>query len=285
MISKALRVPCCYQGGKQRVAAEIVDEMLSAHPSAVAGGSLFLDLCCGSGAIALELLNRGVGPENIVMLDAGSWGAFWAAIGDGSFDMVYFKALLAEIPEEKSLVKGFMESLAERGAGAHEAEIYPVLQAASFGGKQIWRDGDRWGNAFFRDYWLPKPGSVRRSPANPMQPAPATLLRRVAAIAEAAYGVRCVHGDVSSVFQMGIPQDAIAYIDPPYRASTGYAYGFQLNRFIEKFTRAFDVPLYVSEGEPLNDGAKRLDFKGAKGGISGTKPGKHEEWLTLFNGS
>lgn len=46
MISQ-LRVPCAYQGGKQRVAAQIVDLLLEANPGP---NSRFYDLCCGSAA-------------------------------------------------------------------------------------------------------------------------------------------------------------------------------------------------------------------------------------------
>ena len=282
---KVLRVPCCYQGGKQRVASEIVDEMLATHPRAIQDGTKFYDLCCGSGALTIELVNRGVKPGNITMLDASSWGVFWSAVGEGTFNMEFFEETLAEIPEDKSLVKGFMEELAGRKIGVHEAEIFPILQSASFGGKQIWRNGNRWGNAFFRDYWLPKPDSVRKSPANPTQPSPSTLLQRVRALVSGLAGVSCTHGDISTVFQMDITSDEIVYVDPPYRSTTGYAYRFNLTEFIEEYLRHFDVPLYVSESKPLLADSKRLAFKGAKGGISGMKPGKHEEWLTLFSNS
>lgn len=278
----ALRVPCCYQGGKQRVAGEIVDEILAEFPDAIDDGVRFYDLCCGSGAITIELLNRGVKPSDITMLDASSWGAFWRSIGLGSFDMAFFEELLAEIPEDKANVKPFMEELAQRRIRGHEAEIFLVLQSCSFGGKQIWRDGNRWRNAFFRNYWLPKPGSVRKSPANPMQPNRNTLLARTRRIATAAYGVTCVHGDVEALFEMEVPKRSIVYVDPPYRATTGYAYGFAIEDFIAEYGRSFDAPLFVSEGEPLRRWSKRLAFGGAKGGISGTKRTKHEEWLTRF---
>ena len=54
-----LRVPCCYQGGKQRIASLVVERILSEADSE----ANFYDLCCGSGAISIELLNQGVSPE------------------------------------------------------------------------------------------------------------------------------------------------------------------------------------------------------------------------------
>jgi hypothetical protein len=61
-----LRVPCAYQGGKQRVAAQIVDILLDASRDT---NSRFYDLCCGSAAVSIELVRRGVEPGRICMLD------------------------------------------------------------------------------------------------------------------------------------------------------------------------------------------------------------------------
>ena len=82
-----MRVPCAYQGGKQRVATQVVDLLLDAAPSP---DSQFYDLCCGSGAVSIELVNRGVDPSRICMLDISSWGSFWSAIGSGTFEMDIF---------------------------------------------------------------------------------------------------------------------------------------------------------------------------------------------------
>ena len=65
-----LRVPCSYQGGKQRVAAEIA-EILVDETGIVDSGAEFFDLCCGSGAISVEMINKGVDPSKITMLDRG----------------------------------------------------------------------------------------------------------------------------------------------------------------------------------------------------------------------
>ena len=278
-MSGQLRVPCAYQGGKQRVAAQTVDQLLEAAPSPT---SQFYDLCCGSGAVSIELVNRGVDPARICMLDVSSWGCFWSAIGSGTFNMEVFDKYLAELPDSKREIQAHMSAISSLPIGEHEAELYPIVQACSFGGKQIWRRGDHWANACFRSYWEPTATSVRRSPANPMQPSPIELRRRVLALKREMIGVTCLHVDIMTLLENRLPPDAVVYIDPPYQSTTGYAFGFDLNAFLERYRRLNSAPLFVSEGVPLNEDSLRLTFGGAKGGISGIRKGKHQEWLCRF---
>lgn len=274
-----LRVPCAYQGGKQRVASEIVDHLLAAAPSP---NARFYDLCTGSAAISIELVNRGVAPSRIRMLDMSSWGTFWRTIGSGEFDMQAFDHLLSELPHDKRDYKGHLSALARTPIRDNEAELYPLLQACSFGGKQIWRDGDRWANAFFRDYWEPTATSIRRSPANPMQPSPVELRRRIQVLASGMKGITCSNADIMSFINDRLPRNAVYYVDPPYENTTGYAFGFDIRTFITRFREEIQAPLFVSEGVPLNKKSLLLTYGGAKGGISGIRKKKHNEWLSRF---
>jgi hypothetical protein len=276
-MSCQIRVPCAFQGGKQRVAAQIVDLLLAAAPEP---NSRFYDLCCGSGAVSIELVNRGVDPSRIWMLDISSWGGFWSAIGSGTFNMGAFDQFLSELPSDKRDFKAHMSALSALPVRDHEVELYPVLQACSFGGKQIWRNGERWANACFRDYWEPTATSIRRSPANPMQPSPTELRRRIDAIVKGMQGVTCIHRDIMTVLNDPFPSNAVVYVDPPYKSTTGYGFDFDITSFINRFREVNQGPLFVSEGIPLNDDALMLTFGGAKGGISGIRTGKHQEWLS-----
>ncbi|MGE8306052.1 MAG: hypothetical protein ACN6PW_16510 [Pseudomonas kermanshahensis] len=278
-MSSQLRVPCAYQGGKQRVAGQIVDALLQASPEP---NSQFYELCCGSAAISIELVNRGVDPSRIWMLDISSWGSFWSAIGDGTFDMDVFDRFLSELPSDKRDFKAHMLALSALPVDEHEVELYPILQASSFGGKQIWHNGERWANACFRDYWEPTATSIRRSPANPMQPSPVELRRRVEALVKGMKGVTCFRRDIMTVLNAPLPSNAVVYVDPPYKSTTGYGFGFDITSFIKNFRDLNEVPLFVSEGVPLNENALMLTFGGAKGGISGVRTGKHQEWLSRF---
>lgn len=278
-MSSRLRVPCAFQGGKQRVAEQIVDILLEAAPGPE---TRFYDLCCGSGAVSIELVNRGIEPIRISMLDLSSWGTFWAAIGSGSFNMDFFDQLLSDLPSDKRQIKEYMSALAALPVGEHEAELYPLLQACSFGGKQIWRKEGRWANAFFRDYWEPTATSVRRSPANPMQPSAIELRHRVDALVNGMKGVNGLNADITTVLDNPFPTDAVVYVDPPYQDTTGYGFGFDMTAFAARFREMNRAALFVSEGVPLSDDALMLTFGGANGGISGMRKGKHQEWLSRF---
>lgn len=274
-----LRVFCSYQGGKQRIAREIVEHLLNASRGK---DTRYYDLCCGSGAISIELVNRGISPSNIVMLDHSSWGNFWSSIGAGTFDIEFFSHLLSEIPDDKRKVKDHIRSIAAADVGSHEAEIYTILQASSFGGKQISYENGKWKNAFFRDFWEPTPTSTRRSPANPMQPSPEELGRRVNLLYQRMRGVTCFRDDIDSVSEMMIPEDAIVYVDPPYQATTGYAFNFEIDKFVTSFKEKRSNTLFVSEGSPLNSASIQLQVGGPNGGISGRRALKHQEWISRF---
>lgn len=276
-MSCKLRVPCAYQGGKQRVAAQIVDVLIEAAPGP---NTCFYDLCCGSAAVSIELVNRGVAPSRIRMLDISSWGVFWSAIGAGAFRMEAFEQLLSDLPSDKRDFKAHMTALSGRPIEDNEVELYPLLQSCSFGGKQIWRDGGRWANAFFRDYWEPTATSIRRSPANPMQPSPNELRRRIGALVQGMKGVHCLNADISAVLNAQLPRDAVVYVDPPYQDTTGYAFRFDIRVFIARIREISQGPVFVSERVPLSEEAVMLAFGGAKGGISGIRQGKHQEWLS-----
>lgn len=278
-MSRQLRVPCAYQGGKQRVASQIVDILLGAAPET---NSQFYDLCCGSGAISIELVNRGIDPSRILMLDMSSWGSLWASIGSGTFNMKSFDQFLSRLPNDKRDFKTHMSTLSALPVGEHEAELYPVLQACSFGGKQIWRKGNHWENACFRDYWEPTATSIRRSPANPMQPSPAELRRRIDALVHGMKGVTCHNTDITTILNTPVPHNSVVYVDPPYHNTTRYAFNFDVTLFIKRFREINQAPLFVSEGVALNENALILEFGGAKGGISGVRKGKHQEWLSRF---
>ena len=182
-----LTAPISYQGGKARIAAPILDRITPAT------GDVFHDLCCGCGAVAIELVNRGWDPAAIVMLDAGPWGLFWEAVGDGVFDLDRFAGHCRRVPS-RDKIADYMRTLAARPANEETVYVYLLLQAAAFGGKAIWIRDNRWMNATFRSYWQPTATSNRRTPVNPMMPMPETLFeRRQGRLSKDARRARALH--------------------------------------------------------------------------------------------
>ena len=217
------------------------------------------------------------------MCDISSWGAFWKAIGNGTYDLNKFLSYANAVPRDKNLVQAYITKLAKEDALLDEVYKYPLIQAAAFGGKQIWRENNEWKNTSFRNYWQPTETSKRRSPVNPMQPSIEVLTERIIKIIQYCKNIICINDDIYSVIPLIPKENCIVYIDPPYKNTTKYGSTFNYDNLIRQL---FDVtlsPIFVSEKERLTDAeAIRLNFNGAKGGISGNKSGKYEEWLNVF---
>lgn len=272
--------PCSYQGGKQRVSKEIVDYIFTT--TIIHDNTKFFDLCSGSGAITLELINRGIALQNITMLDASSWGVFWKAIGEEHFSYEKFLSYAGAVPRDKSKIREHMKTLSSENANMDECYKYILLQAASFGGKQIWNEQGEWKNASFRDYWQPTESSKRRSPVNPMQPMIDIVCERVKNISDRCVGIKCIHDDIWSALEIIPNENCIIYIDPPYQGTTKYGYNFNLNDFLGELFDKTLSPIFVSEKRKISNEAIELNFNGKKGGINGSRKHSNEEWLSVF---
>lgn len=273
--------PCTYQGAKQRVAKEIVDYII--NTTKITHSTKIYDLCCGSGAITLEFLNRGIKPEQIVMCDLCSWGKFWKLIGSNTFSMNTFYKYSKKVPRDKSLIQNHMKDLSKCYVDEDEAYVYLLLQASAFGGKQIYVKSGNWCNTSFRDYWQPTETSKRRSPVNPMQPMIQELESRVEKLSEHCVGLKCYNTDIFNMIPVIAKddEDKIVYIDPPYTSTTGYAFSFDYLSFISELHKVSNCPIFISEKEPIFEESVRLNFQGDKGGISGNKKVKNQEWLSV----
>lgn len=97
-MNKKLIPPCSYQGGKQRLAKQIVDIIYKENE--INENTKFYDLCCGSGAISIEMINRGFYDSNITMVDASPWGLFYQGVGDLTFSTDVFKTYIDDIPKD-----------------------------------------------------------------------------------------------------------------------------------------------------------------------------------------
>jgi 16S rRNA G966 N2-methylase RsmD len=250
----------------------------------------FYDLCCGSGAVSLELINRGINSNNIVMIDNGCYGAFWQSIANDEFELNIFKNEINKLPNKED-IQQYLNNLSNQKVDK-ELMIYHylLLQSGAFGSKQIWIEDDKWKNNTFRSYWLPTETSNRKSPVNPMMPMPDTLYERVETIVNQLGG--CIVASQESVFDALYRLDEewesgnknlIVYCDPPYMNTTGYKEGFDIYELERRIWN--NVPIYISEGFQM-DGASDtylLSEGRTKGNISGNVNKKPvQEWLNKF---
>jgi hypothetical protein len=270
-----LKPPTSYQGGKARIAKKIASILIAE------GNKKYYDLCCGSGAVSLQLVNSGVSPDQIIMLDRGPWGLVWKAVGEGSFDLTKLESHIDKMPKNPVDIQPYIKALAKQPVGKDAIYTFLLLQASSFGSKPIWIDGISWKNCSFRRYWMPTPTSNRRSPVNPMMPMPSTLLERMRGICKQMKGVTGVCDDIQQVV---IETPATVYIDPPYLGRTGYGFDFDAVEYAKKL----GAKCFLSEGQKLSPSATLMAGSSdrRKGGISGVKKVKaNEEWLNVFTPS
>lgn len=275
--TKILVPPCAYQGGKQRISKDVVDRIY--NEVKINDNTKFYDLCCGSGAISLELVNRGFNPSNIHMVDKSPWGLFWKQIGDGTFSLDLFKAWVDDVPKDVSKIQEWIKNLSSYPVYKTQTDIsyiFLLLQASAFGSKSIWIKDDKWQNCSFRNYWLPTETSSRRSTVNPMMPMPNTLYERVEELCMGMDGVKGYWEDCNNV---DIEEGSIIYIDPPYDKTTKYGFEFDYMSFIEKF-KCNNI-IFISEGKQISDKSFLISNGRAKGGISGERKECNEEWLSV----
>lgn len=273
---------CAYQGGKTRIAAQLVDHILNIPFNKPLTDVSFYDVCCGSGAFSIELINRGIAPSQISMLDLGPWGKFWETVGTNCFDENAWDQFIRTIPTDVEQISSWIKRLSQQNALENTVFTYLVLQAASFGGKAIWIKNNKWCNTTFRSYWKPTATSKRRSPVNPMMPMPETLRKRVLAISQQMRGV---HGFCSEAMHADICADII-YIDPPYDGLTQYGHKLELISLVNRLRTKCRI-LAVSEAKPLPDATYNfiVTTRRAKGGISGNRHSVNPEILSIFTDS
>jgi len=275
--------PCSYQGGKQAVVKQIIDYIF--NNVNITKDTMFYDLCCGSGTITLNLINRGIDIPNIIMLDKGSFGLFYKSIGDGFFNINKFLDISKQVPRDKSKIQNYMKQISKQNANIDEEYYYILLQASAFGGKQVYNDNGVWKNTSFRSYWQPTKTSKRKSVVNPMQPMIDVLEQRVIYIANKLKGIKCYHTDIYKILNNKQLKNGnnIIYIDPPYMNTTKYKDSFDIFNFINELLKITTSPIFISEKKQITNKAIQLKISSTKGGISGNTEIKKEEWLNILN--
>lgn len=244
----------------------------------------YLDVCCGAGAISMQLLNKNIPGESIYMFDGGPIGSFWQMISEKSFDMDEFEDLINKIPKDKHKIKSFLEELSTIKFDYVGEVIYEymILQAGAFGSKQIWDVDGRFVNTSFRSYWQPTSTSSRRSPVNPMMPMPETIFENVRKIVNFAHKINAKHCLVDNINFESIKEkhkNICIYIDPPYENTEKYGLSFDVEKFVDRARKYGDV--YISEYKTFGNEFHLLnETKG--GGISGKSNTTRKEYLSFL---
>lgn len=268
---RPLRPLVSYQGGKAVLAPRIADVMN------VPRERPFVELCAGTAAVSLELLNRGHhGP--IALVDSGPWGLVWSQLGSGTFDLRAFRRYCASVPRNPKSVRGFLEDLATQPATRDTAPVFLLLQAGSFGGRAITDEGGRWRHHGFRTHWR---GEVRGRECQETRPTLAPrlpeLLRRVEALVNALPGR--VRGWRARAEDWRGHSDETVYIDPPYRGTLEYPHELDAVALAERLPSV----VWVSERRPLGPHAVSLGRNRRAGMERASRPDRsRDEWLTRF---
>ena len=259
---RELIAPVSYQGGKQRLSRQIIEEINSRVDLK---GKTFVDLCCGSGAVGLESL---IYCSNAVFVDKREMGNFYSSLND--FSLRDFKKEIDLLPEIEE-IKDYLTQKSKEEVPTDNMQrvyLYLLLQAGAFGSKQIWIEDKNWKNCSFRSYWKPTLTSNRRSPVNPMMPMPETLYQRVKNIVEKKEVITGYQKDITDFINEYDFTDCIVYLDPPYKDTTGYFDSLDIVPIIDKLKGR--VPLFVSYNEDLTEDTVEFG-KRTKGNMNGVK--------------
>lgn len=289
-----LEAPCSYQGGKQRLAGQIVNN-IEKYVKLSNENICFVDMCCGSGSVSIELINNFFNPANVYMVDKGCFGEFYSLISKNLFDLKLFKNEISKLPDKKD-IQEYLKNLSNKPADS-ELWIYHylLLQSGAFGSKQIWlNEQNQWKNNSFRSYWEPTETSNRKSIVNPMMPLSDTLYKRVEKIVnELSNQIHAYHCDIlddkiinmlQKLSESKGKENLVVYIDPPYIGTTGYQYNINIYECIERL-KPFSQYIFISEGVKLEGATDYilLDSGRKKGNISGKVNKKPvEEWLNVY---
>lgn len=279
---RELLPPTGYKGGKRRFAPLIATRILATCPSHV------YDVCAGSGAVFLALIEAGLSPKSITAVEAGPWGLFWAEVASGTFALSRLKRLLTNLPPAPEVKAWLEETVAHEG---HTTVAFLLLQAGAYGSAPVWWDGAAWrrgdaaaGRGYSaRSFWEPGPASKETKPRGTIFQ-PMKIVERVEAAMEACRGMTVIHGRAENV-DWRREAGTATYVDPPYAQGSGYGFTLDLSLLIREAPR----PLFVSEGRPLEDADESIAIGERRGaGVSkraGRASNRAPEYLSVWGKS
>lgn len=281
-LNPTLEAPVTYQGGKTRIATDIV-KIIEEKVGPLGDIEQWFELCCGTAAVTLEAINRGLSSDTVTLVDRGPWGMFWESVGNGEFDQGVFEDICSECPEDPKEVKGWLEGISEGPVGGNAPYHFLLLQAGAFGGKAVRINEGKWKTPGMRGYWEPTEDSKSDYPVRTMMPKCSTIQDRMSSILSVTKGrITGQQGDIRDINPIS---GGVIYIDPPYKGSTGYGGDLvDIEDFVQ--TPRFEgTKVFVSEARPLGGASESRKVTGSRkqGGISGSRDKKgDEEWVSIY---
>lgn len=248
-----MKPPVYYLGGKGRIASSIVDT--------IAPTETFVDICCGSGAVFLEVAARGVVPvSQITALDGGPWGDVWSAVGRGVFPHAELTRYAAAYAPET------WQHTLDDISTAPDLAAFVLTQAGQFGGLALDWTGTAWGPR--------RPRKMAGAGHLPSVPQPSVVVSRMQKICEKLHGMSAARVMVSPELVSHTPRGWCVYIDPPYKGTAGYG------RVCDYMGVASAVGgAWISEAVPLSEKAIRMSAN--RRALAGTTHNPREEWLSF----
>lgn len=261
------------------------------------------DICCGSGALTLELLSRGTvqppaaylggkrayarhivqimggweRPSSVVLCDAGPWGWWWHTVLVEQRGALVAEAV-ADFETRPEQAAGLHRALAAepQRSPVRRAAAFIALQASAARGKPVLPDGDAWRTPGYAHLT-----HSSRAKGFPERLRPLVIAQRVLDVVRLDWPpVTVVHADASEVQATG----GRMVIDAPYRGTTGYGHDLHRSQLLALAQRHADAGAMVGlcEAEPLRsalgDGWHAVEVQ--RDGWQKRLADVHE-WLTL----
>ena len=268
----------------------------------------FFDLCCGTGALTLRLLDpnaepfpmtgckrdyapalldllgiRGQRPDRIVMVDAGPWGDFWqtvAQVGRGAEVAEYVQDVVGAAGAGAAVFEHFAKAEPVPSDPVARAAVFACLQVANARGRAVQVDGDAWvthGYAHLSDLAREKGFGERLRPHR--------VAERIRTLAGIDWPPTVVHAADLRTIDLDPREGDVVAMDPPYDRTLGYG-DRDLDRgevlYQARMLAARGAVVGICEGEPL-----KADLPGwYAAAVAGSSwrartMGDTTEWLTM----
>jgi len=241
---------------------------------------IFVDLCCGSGAVTLRLIGgpaarppapymggkrrfapaildllrlRGRMPDRIIMADAGPWATFWqTAIVDGrAAEIADALRALGRRPEKQgaALFKAIGDEPVPEDPVAFCA-VFLALQHGNAMGRPVVIIDGRWR----RQGYAHLSRTAREKGSFGERLRPWRIAPEVLRVASLPWPPLEVIGGPLQQAELDLGAGAGAYIDPPYKGTTGYRPAVLGRRDLRSLADRLVVAgvlVGISEGEPI----------------------------------